>query len=144
LGVAGNIQKLKSASGAKDDPEALSAMAAVSAAHFEADLTQRELELVMEDEDVLGGHFEERGQWLYGLAAEIHEGQRFLDQHVFAGLRAHLGPVAFVALFEARLGAAGVHVQGHKTHVVAGVLVFGTGVAQTYDELHRKSELTES
>ena len=110
-------------------------VAAVAAAEFEFDAAGLEVELVVDNEDFLRLDFIKRGNGLHGLAGEVHIGLR-LEQADFAAGAGTADEVAeeFPVVLPMAVPLLGELVEQPEAGVVAGIFVFGAGVAEADDE----------
>src|SRR5574344_961995 len=111
-------------------------VATVAATFFEFDLAGCKVQLIVHDQNFIGLDFEKPGQRRHRFARQIHKGL-WLQQPQRVPL--HIGtcrqpPVTALGL-QVHLEFARQGIHPPKTGVVAGVEVFGAGIAQANNQL---------
>ena len=109
----------------------LSAVAAVLAA---TDAAYVQINVVAEDEQVVGLHLVPRHQCLYCLAREVHVSLRFCKQ-AFLACDVHLHGERLVFAFPV-LVRVGEFFDRHEARVVVGVGILRTRISETDDDVH--------
>ena len=108
---------------------AQSVVAAVAAVAAQADRTERKVDVVADDEQVVQGDLQFLEPVADGVAAEVHVG-RGLEEMEFPALVMDDGLVAVSSGFENDIGCLGPGIQYHKADVVSRRSVLGTDVAE--------------
>ena len=112
-------------------------MAAVGTLGAQADLPERQCDVIDDDQQVVQFDVLLDHPVAHGLPAQVHVG-RWLEQHKLLVLETHLGYGAITSGRENSIGCLGECIQYCKSYVVAGPLVLGTNVSQADNEiLHR-------
>jgi hypothetical protein len=109
-------------------------MARESPAHLEMNLTEGNIEFILDDEDFFRGNLEESGHRLHGLSGEIHVGVR----HEAVELVAPVGSICVHTLelgFPGSVFECGTIFEKHPRNIMARVRVFRTGISESNDEL---------
>lgn len=108
-------------------------IAAAGAFGAVADLAEFEIEIVADDENVVGGEFVKMDEFLDGAAGKIVEILGFEEDAVtvFGPESAKFGflPVEVVDF--------GIEIECQKADIVTGEIVFGAGIAEADEEFHR-------
>ena len=112
----------------------LPAVAAVLAA---TDAAYVQINVVAEDEQMVGLHLVPRHQCLYSLAREVHVSLRFCKQ-AFLPRDVHLHGERLVFAFPV-LVRVGKLFDSHEARVVVGVGILRTRISETDDDIHRGS-----
>src|SRR5262245_32724813 len=111
-------------------------VAGVAAARLDAHFTGRQVELVVEHQDVGVGDFEKALALLYGAAAVVHVGLRLQQQHPPTGNVAVAGQ-AMKALFPwPEPVPRGNAIERHEANVVAMARVGAARIAKANKQLH--------
>ena len=111
---------------------------AVSAAHFKARHTRRQIQLVMHHQHFCRRYLVELHQCPDGSPADIHEGLGFEQQNfVPVQLAARSQAVKFGLAPEAQLLQAREFVHPSEADVMPGGFIFASWVAQTYYQTYR-------
>ena len=113
-------------------------MPAVSAALLQSHRADRQVELIVRDQDVRRRDFVEFAQLANRQAAAIHV-SRGLEQHQVVALDADLRRLARIFSVIAKLAAVTARKQVHEpeTRIVTGHLMFRAWIAQTDDDAQR-------
>src|SRR5690606_29456934 len=107
-----------------------------AAAGLDAHLGGREVEFVIEDDQVGRGKLVKAHRLADRLAGQVHEGLRLDQQHLFAA-DATFGDQALELSRPGRKGmAAGYRVRRHEADIMPVVLVFRAGIAEACDQQH--------
>lgn len=114
----------------------LPAVAAVLAA---TDAAYVQINVVAEDEQVVGLHLVPRHQGLHGLAREVHVSLRFCKQ-AFLARDVHLHGERLVFAFPV-LVRVGEFFDRHEARVVVGVGILRTRISETDDDVHNRYEV---
>src|SRR3546814_8446200 len=118
-------------------------MAGMAAAALDPHLGGGKVDLVVEDDDLCGRELEEAERLADRAAGLVHEGHRLEQDNALPG-DGSLGNVALEAGARSRKAmAADDLVRRHETDIVPVVPVFRPGVAEPYDQPHRRSVCRE-
>ena len=107
-----------------------------AAAGFDADREWLQIQLVMEDNQVLGRAFVELSQWADTFSGKIHEGLRLCDQNFFALKLCDENFRVEFALRALRTPAFDQTIGGEEADIMAGSFVLYTWITQTNDDFH--------
>jgi len=111
---------------------------AVSAAHFQARHTRRQIQFVMHHQHFCRRYLVELHQCSDGSPADIHEGLRFEQQHFMPVQLASRSQAVKLGLApEAHLLQAREFVHPSETDIMPGGFIFASGIAQTYYQTYR-------
>ena len=109
-------------------------MPAVAAAHAHPDRTERQVQVVADDDDPLRRDVHLVHPVTDGVAAEVHVCGR-LEEDQFPSPVGALGYAAVTPAFENKIGCLGPGIQYHKSHVVPGRSVLSADVSQSDDKI---------
>src|SRR5258707_15834039 len=120
------------------DRVAQAVMASMATALLQAHRADRQVELIMRDQDLFGRNLVELAQLANRQAAAIHISRR-LEQHHFVSLDADLRGLARIFSIVAKLAAMAARKQVHEpeTRVMPGHLMFRAWIAQADDDAQR-------
>ncbi len=100
--------------------------------------SRRQVEIIVDHNNICGNDFVKLGGFAYGCSAEVHKGLRFDKQHRAAG------PVLTDFCFKTSLpGFAaptpGQFIDDQKADIMSGILIPGAGIAQAHHNFQRSS-----
>ena len=107
-----------------------SVMAAVTAVHSHADGSEREIDVVADDDEVFQWNVQLGQPVAYGITAEVHV-RRWLEQVEGTPLDAFGGHGAITFVFKRNIGRLSPGVQYHESDVMSGGGVLCANVAET-------------
>ena len=117
---------------------------ACPAAHLEAHVLPREIELVVHDDELRRRHLQERRRRLHAVAGQVHVGLG-LEEHDRLPGELPLRPEAVPLLAKLRPALrAAERVDHHEADVVPLPLVLAPGIAETDDEEHGPTSSSSS
>ena len=116
-----------------------SVLPAVAAILTATDAAYIQINVVTEDEQVVGLHLVPRHQGLHCLAREVHVSLRFCKQ-AFLTRDVHLHGERLVFAFPV-LVRVGQLFDSHEARVVVGVGILSTRISETDDDIHNRYEV---
>ena len=105
-------------------------MAAVTAVHSHADGSEREIDVVADDDEVFQWNVQLGQPVAYGITAEVHV-RRWLEQVEGTPLDAFGGHGAITFVFKRNIGRLSPGVQYDESNVMPGPGIFGTYVSES-------------